>query len=182
MGTSKQKSANSVKRSKSQPRAKLKTKILKYWASRKTLFTIARLVGCRQPTVKQVFLKTYGRPAYGTRSIYLYRLSKLGKKNPMHNKRFETHHNWKGSSSDHKGYLTVVKPIWWTGRQKKRIFEHHLVYAKAHGMSYIPKGFAIHHKDGNKINNIPSNLQMLKHARHTAIHQLKRRVTTSRKT
>ena len=170
MGTSKQKGANSVKRSKSQPRANLKKKAIKYWGTRQTLFQIARLIGCRQPTVKDIFLSTYGIEAVRARSIGLYRLSKLGKKNPMKDKRFEQHPNWKGHSPDHKGYLTVVKPIWWTGKQKKRIFEHHMIYAHHAGLTCIPAGYDVHHKDSNGFNNNPNNLVMLKKSAHARLH------------
>jgi hypothetical protein len=182
MGTLKQKNVNSVKRSKSQPRAKLKEKIIKYWHTRKTLFQIAKLVGCRQPTVKKTFLTAYGKTFVRNRSTNLYRLSKLGIKNPVKGKRFNKHPSWKGHSPDLKGYLTTVKPIWWTGKQKKRIFEHHMVYAQTHKLTYIPKGYDVHHKDGNGFNNKPKNLEMIKHSDHMHLHQLKRRVTTSRKT
>lgn len=174
MGTIRQKSANSVKRSQSQPRAKLKKKIISYWDTRKTLFQIAILVGCRQPTVKKIYISQFGINAVKIRSTKLYRLSKLGNKNPMFDKRFEKHHNWKGSSSDHKGYRTVVKPIWWTGKNKGRVFEHHVVYAKHHNMTYIPKGYNVHHEDLNKSNNAPNNLCMLTKRKHAQLHhQLK---------
>lgn len=181
MGTSKKKGVNSEKnfRSKSQPRAKLEKNILKLWKTRKTLWQIATIVGCRQPTVKEIFIKSYGEEAVKARSKKFYRLSKLRSKNPMFNKTFEKHHNWIGSSLDHKGYRTVVKPTWWTGRQKHRIFEHHYVYAIHHKLTNIPKHYCIHHLDGNGLNNKVDNLQMLTHSEHIKLHwKLKKRVTT----
>jgi len=34
----------------------------------------------------------------------------------------------------------------------------------------IPKGFDIHHKDGNKMNNHISNLECLSHSKHLSLH------------
>lgn len=181
MGTFKKQGANSVKSSKRrrQPRAKLEKKILKLWKTNRTLFQIAAIVGCRQPTVKQIFIERYGKLEVRQRSKKLYRLSKLNYKNPMFNKTFEKHHNWKGSSLDHKGYRTVVKPIWWTGLQKHRIFEHHYIYALHNNLTTIPQNYCIHHLDGDGLNNNITNLQMLTNSEHIKLHwKLKKCVTT----
>jgi len=176
------KGANSRKRSPSQPRAKLENKVLKYWKTSKTLFEIAKSVGCRQPTVKYIYIKYYGIMATKKRSNRLYSRSKLGTKNPMFNKCGKKHHLWKGNSLDHKGYKTVIKPKWWTGKNKTRIFEHHYIYAKNHKITYIPKGYHIHHVDGNGLNNDITNLRLMKASEHLKMHHSQKRVTTSRKT
>lgn len=46
--------------------------------------------------------------------------------------------------------------------------EHIVIWEKHYGKK--PKGYDIHHKDFNKLNNKIENLQCLKHGKHTALH------------
>lgn len=39
----------------------------------------------------------------------------------------------------------------------------------------IPQGFHIHHKDGNKFNNLIQNLECISHAEHMRLHRLEQR-------
>ena len=39
------------------------------------------------------------------------------------------------------------------------IYEHRIVYEKHHGP--IPSGYDVHHRDGDKLNNDISNLELL---------------------
>jgi len=45
---------------------------------------------------------------------------------------------------------------------------HRLIWQKLKGP--IPKGFDIHHKDGNKLNNSIDNLECISHAEHLSMH------------
>lgn len=47
---------------------------------------------------------------------------------------------------------------------------HRLIYEKYYGK--IPKGYVIHHKDGNKVNNDISNLEMIEASKHNKFHML----------
>ncbi len=47
---------------------------------------------------------------------------------------------------------------------------HRFIYSEAHGD--IPKGYAIHHKDGNWRNNALSNLEAVPHGQHSREHML----------
>lgn len=38
----------------------------------------------------------------------------------------------------------------------------------------IPKGFVVHHKDGNKLNNSRTNLQVMPRKSHSRLHAKKR--------
>lgn len=52
----------------------------------------------------------------------------------------------------------------------KKTYEHHLVWEQAYGA--IPDGYEIHHKDGNKLNNELSNLQLLTRTEHARLHAI----------
>ena len=49
---------------------------------------------------------------------------------------------------------------------------HHLVWQKHYGKR-VPKGYHIHHKDGNKTNNDIDNLQLLSANEHMKLHMSK---------
>lgn len=49
-------------------------------------------------------------------------------------------------------------------------YVHRLAYLIEHG-ELPPKGWHVHHKDGNKLNNHPSNLEALSPEEHHRIHQ-----------
>lgn len=62
------------------------------------------------------------------------------------------------------------------------VFEHRLVAEKylltddnsveIDGKRYLSRLFDVHHKDGNKLNNVPENLEVISRARHTTLHNL----------
>lgn len=78
----------------------------------------------------------------------------------------ESHHSWKGGKSMHAdGYVQVLKPPDYEGRGKHRyILEHRLVWEKAHGS--IPKGYVLHHFNGDKKDNRLANLCALPRKAH----------------
>lgn len=101
-----------------------------------------------------------------------YSVSKRGDKNPMSGKFGDAHHNYKGVISDKKGYHIILKPDWYTGRKRsKHVFYHHYVYCLANGLTEIPIGYDVHHKDENKLNNAIENLQLLSRSEHARLHQ-----------
>jgi hypothetical protein len=53
----------------------------------------------------------------------------------------------------------------------KSVYEHRVVWERTHGP--IPRGFHIHHKDENPLNNALNNLECLPHGVHTAHHTTK---------
>ena len=115
------------------------------------------------------------------RKAKCYRNSKLGSKNPMTGKTGNLHHAYIGDVSDGRGYLMCLKPDWYTGRKGcKHVFKHHIIMCESLGITEIPKGFCVHHIDGNKLNNELINLALLTTSAHTRLHQLER-ATTSRK-
>lgn len=50
----------------------------------------------------------------------------------------------------------------------RRVYEHRLVWEQHYGE--IPKGYHIHHKNGNKLDNRIENLVMISNSEHQKIH------------
>jgi hypothetical protein len=105
------------------------------------------------------------------RKKLIYALSKLGNKNPMYGKKGRAHHGFVGDTGDGYGYILCLKPLWYTGRKKSRhIFKHHLVVCEYLGLTEIPTGWCVHHKDEDKTNNEISNLQLMTISDHMKLH------------
>lgn len=86
----------------------------------------------------------------------------------------EEHHNWKGGSRIDSGYVICTKPIWYTGKAPNgEVALHILTYCENHGLTEIPKGYDVHHKDFDKLNNAPENLELLTRSEHMRLHRLK---------
>lgn len=60
------------------------------------------------------------------------------------------------------GYIQIT-----SGPNKGKLL-HRLIYEEVFGS--IPKGFCIHHKDGDKTNNNPANLVMISKSNHHHLH------------
>jgi len=137
---------------------------------------IANEFGYKLGKVWKWIEQEYSKEYRNARKSKCYRNSKLGDKNPRFQKPKSTE-----QVSDGKGYLIQIKPEWYTGRKGcKHVFVHHLVMCEALGLTEIPKGFCVHHVDGNKTNNDLVNLALMTTAAHMRLHQLER-ATTSRK-
>lgn len=147
-----------------QPQAKL-YELLQYWYTSVTEARVNRLVGVRAGTARKVWESVYGTDAYKLRKRQRYRESKLGDLNPSR-QRVIPH----AVSSDHKGYLTIVTPTWYS-KDSRRIYFHHFIWASYHRLSRVPKGMVIHHLDGDKTNNSPLNLLLCTSSEHACIHR-----------
>ena len=60
------------------------------------------------------------------------------------------------------GYIQIT-----SGPNKGKLL-HRLIYEEVYGP--IPKGYTIHHKDGDKTNNNPGNLMLLTKSNHHKLH------------
>lgn len=115
------------------------------------------------------------------RKVVNYAKSKNGELNPQFGKTGQDNFRFEGPVSDGKGYLMLIKPEWYTGRRGcKHVFVHHLVICEALKMTEIPKGFCVHHIDGDKTNNELNNLALLTTAAHMRLHQLERATTRAK--
>ena len=63
------------------------------------------------------------------------------------------------------GYIQIT-----SGPYKGKLL-HRLIYEEVYGS--IPKGYAIHHIDGDKTNNSPGNLMLLSKSNHHKLHMNK---------
>lgn len=125
--------------------------------------------------VQQILDDNFSKEYQNNRKSKLYSLSKQGNKNPMKSLTGENHPNYKGFVDDGQGYLMVIKPEWYTGRPGSyHVFYHSVVMCEALGLTEIPKGFIVHHIDGDKHNNNISNLALMTIAGHGRIHALYR--------
>lgn len=114
----------------------------------KTSIEIAVIVGCSSHPIKQA-LKRLGlhRPAKQRNGIL------AGERNPA----------WDGGRHARTdGYIRV-----WTPNGQR--LEHQLVAEKVIGRT-LKLGEVVHHKDGNKANNDPSNLEVTTQSEHIREH------------
>lgn len=83
----------------------------------------------------------------------------------------EQHPNWKGGRIIKDGYIQIKRPA-----KRGYIYEHILIWEQAHGKS-LPKGWVIHHYNGIKNDNRPSNLFAKSKKQHRlVIPELQKRI------
>jgi hypothetical protein len=85
--------------------------------------------------------------------------------------------NYKCVASDNKGYLTMVRPDWYEGTEK-RIFVHRAVWAFWYGFNRVPDNLIIHHIDQNPLNNNITNLVAMSNSDHIKLHAILEGLTT----
>lgn len=125
--------------------------------------------------IQEVLNTYYTQEFQDKRKSRMYAKSKQGIKNPMTGKIKELHHNYKEMVEDGNGYLQCLKPDWYTGRKgSKHVFVHTVVMCEHLGLTELPKGWIIHHIDGNKQNNDINNLALITNSGHTKLHSIQR--------
>jgi len=132
---------------------------------------IAKLCNKGYVHVREHLFKMFPKDFNDARKKACYAKSKYGVKNPRHGKQPT---NFVGLCEDGRGYHTVCKPKWYTGRkQYARVFYHHVIMCEALGLTSIPKGFLVHHLDGNGKNNSIHNLALMTLSAHGKLHHPK---------
>lgn len=166
-----------VSRNKRKNRAKLESEIVILWLKGYSVSKIAEIVGCRNATPREVIAKKFGEKALDNRKTKAYRKSKEGNRNPMKGLKTSEHPNYTCVSSDCKGYLTMVRPDWYEGTEK-RIFVHRAVWAFWYGFNRVPDNLIIHHIDQNPLNNRITNLVAMTNSDHIKLHWILEGVKT----
>lgn len=140
-----------------------------------TLEQIAESLDTTRKVIGRIINNYYTKEYRLQRKSRCYRNSKLGSKNPAYGRFQEDSVRWK---NDKRGYFTMTKPEWYTGRQRTaNIFVHHVVMCEHLGITEIPAGHCVHHCDLNHQNNEIGNLIMMTMAEHTALHQYLRKLS-----
>lgn len=91
---------------------------------------------------------------------------------------FKKGHNIKNTGETH--FKTGDKPWNYKGKvilkrhlarlNGKRVRKAVKVFCEYHNLPYIPKGYVIHHKDENSLNDKIENLELMERGRHVSFH------------
>lgn len=130
-------------------------------------------------TLRPLLKRLFSPDQWSDRKRRCYANSKRGAKNPSYGLKGEAAHHFKtGEAADGKGYMTVLKPSWYTGRKHTdRVFKHTVILCGALGLTELPAGFVVHHIDGNPLNNDLDNLCLVSLGGHRKIHSRERATT-----
>ena len=74
------------------------------------------------------------------------------------------------------GYFKIKPPAWFDSHLHRVPF-HHVVYCYEHNLRCIPEGYVVHHKNHDKLDNRPENLELMRWGEHAAVHEEFKRVT-----
>lgn len=110
----------------------------------------------------------------------------LGENNPNYENRGADNPIWKSDARNSSyGYTLIKYPDHPFANGDGFVFEHRLVAeqylltkensVEIDGQRYLSKEYDVHHKDHNRKNNKPSNLQVLTRPEHMALHAKERR-------
>lgn len=145
-----------------------------YSTTNMTMIDICKEVKLPDFIVQKILKDNFSEEYRNKRKAKLYRLSKRCEQNPWFQKYGEGTPQWIGGIvDDGNGYDMIKKPEWYTGRKgSDYVFLHSVVMCEYLGLSELPKGFVVHHIDGNKKNNSIDNLALISVSGHSKLHSL----------
>src|SRR5690554_1665051 len=111
--------------------------------------------------------KTCSKACDGFRKKTMY----AGEKNPNYGNRGELNPIYKGGFISNYGYRRLRMPDHPNADKSGYIFEHRLVMSQHLGRP-LRSDEHVHHKDGNKLNNDISNLEIITLEEHSRLHAL----------
>jgi IS30 family transposase len=132
----------------------------------KSYAQIAREIGCHPGNVADR-VKRYGIEYASSKSEAIKK--SLAKRYPG-GRWGENSSNWRGGKHQVGDYIMITQPKHPRATSGNRVFEHILVAEKTIGR-YLSPNEVVHHKNGDKLDNRPENLEVLTRAQHIAMHQ-----------
>ena len=138
---------------------------------------VGKTLGCDyNRSVKKYWIEWFGEEAVHGRFRRMCALSKTGDRNPMKGMTGKQHPRYRDGYINWQGYNHIDAPSWYEGTTKARkVMEHVIVGCEKYGLARLPKGYVIHHKDEDKLNNHPDNLELLTISEHMKVHAELRR-------
>ena len=131
-----------------------------------TCVEVAGMFGCSHTTVQEVWRTHFGREACHERQVAF-----------MRERRGEKHHAWKGGVSQlSSGYKLIQAPDWYEGYKdpRGRAPEHIVKYCEYNGLTKVPEGFHVHHRNEDKTDNSKDNLVAQSNSEHASSHAIRR--------
>lgn len=140
---------------------------------------LAKRLGIGYEKLKKLFINEFGNRAYEERKTRLKKASTSGDNNYQVRQKKEGIKHWNTKNPEDKipqitaqGYRMIGTPEWFEGMSHQGFsLEHQIVYCQYNDLTKIPKGYIIHHKDEDKLNNDPANLELLSRAEHAILHK-----------
>ena len=109
--------------------------------------------------------KTCGKECDGNRKKSMY----IGKNNPNYGNRGENNPLYKGGYINKYGYRLIKKPNHPNANKDGYILEHRYIVSKHLGRP-LEEWEIVHHKDGNRLNNEITNLEVMTREEHSYLH------------
>lgn len=146
-------------------------------------------------TYRTVYGQTIGRTKYRKYTSIVCPLCKIKRyieKNTIQNKNFSgfcrpcfsknrvgaKSSRWKGGKFiDTKGYIMVKMPNHALADKQGYVLEHRLIMSELVGVEYV-LDMVVHHKDGDRQNNDPNNLEIITRSKHSSMHNRTPETTT----
>ena len=145
-----------------------------YSTTSMTMKDICKEVKLPDYIVQKILSDNFSEKYRNERKAKLYRLSKRCENSPRFQKYGADSSQWVGGIvDDGNGYDMIKKPEWYTGRKgSDYVFLHTVVMCEHLGLTELPKGYVVHHIDGNKKNNTIDNLAVMTVSGHSKLHSL----------
>lgn len=82
----------------------------------------------------------------------------------------QTHSHWKGGRTTINGYVALYLPDHHLAGKTGYVLEHRKVWEDANGRQ-LKTGEVVHHRNGNRLDNRPENLEVLSRHAHSQLHR-----------